>query len=96
LPVVLPADEICPLVDDEELDQSIREIQREADANYDPEKVMNMAREFNRNLDSVIERLNTQPPKEQPVIDPPQLLDLMVAVSRYSHILEGCIKKNQP
>ena len=93
LPAVIPQEEICPLDADFELDQSVQQIQREADCNYEPEKVLGMAREFNRNLDNTIEKLNTTPRQEQPVVDPPALLDLMVAVSHYSHILEGCIKK---
>jgi len=93
LPAVIPSDEICPVVADEELDQTVQQIQREADANYEPEKVLVMTKEFNRNLDNTIEKLNTTPPHDQPILEPPQLLDLMVCVSRYSHILEGVIKK---
>lgn len=95
LPAVIPADEICSLVADEELDQSVQQIQREADANYDAKQVLKMTKLFNHNLDGAIERLNTLPPQEKSVVEPPQLLDLMVCVSRYSHILEGCIKNNQ-
>lgn len=94
LPTVIPQEELCPLVDDYELEQNIQQIQKEANCDYDPEKVMGMAREFNRKLDNTIEKLNTTPPKEQPVLDPPALLDLMVCVSHYSHILEGFVKKN--
>ena len=96
LPAVIPADEICPLVDDDrEIGQTVRQIQKEASCVYNPAQVLNMAKEFNRNLDNTIEKLNTTPPHDQPVLEPPQLLDLMVAVSHYSHILEGCIK-NMP
>lgn len=83
------------MVADDELDQAIQQIQREADCDYEPEKVLGMAREFNRNLDNTIERLNTMPPKRE-IVDRPDLMELMIAISRYSHILEGFIqKKNQ-
>lgn len=95
LPAVIPSDEICPLVDDDrEIDQSVQQIQSEVDANYEPEKVLVMTREFNRNLDNTIEKLNTTP-REQSVVNCPDLMKLMVAFSHYSHVLERCIKKNQ-
>jgi len=83
------------VADDREIEQSVQQIQREADANYEPSQMLNMTKEFNRNFDGAIEKLNTMPPKKE-IVDQRQLLDLMVAISRYSHILEGFVQnKNQ-
>ena len=93
LPAVMPAEEQCALVDnDEKLENTVRQIQREADANYEPSQVLNMTKIFNRHFDGAIEKLNTMPPKKE-VVDQRQLLDLMVAISRYSHILEGFVRR---
>lgn len=95
LPAIIPAEEQCALVADEGLDQAIQQIQRETNCDFEPSQVLNMTREFNRNFDNAIEKLNTMPPKKE-TVDQRQLLDLMVAISRYSHILEGFVqKKNQ-